>query len=297
MSHATIGVIGGSGLYAMEGLEDREEMHLTTPFGAPSDAYIIGTLAGQRVAFLPRHGVGHRYTPSEVPSQANIYGFKQLGVHSIISVSAVGSLREEYAPGHVVIPHQLYDRTKGVRPYTFFGQGIVAHVAFDKPLDAPLADILHQAAQNAGATVHNGGTLVVMEGPQFSTLAESEENRRRGFDLIGMTALPEAKLAREAELSYATLALVTDYDCWHPGHDSVTVDMVVKVLQQNARLAQQIVREAVTLIGAGFASPAHSALATAIMTDPKRVPASTLERIGLIVEKYIAPTKEAAAHE
>ncbi|MFO7167067.1 MAG: MTAP family purine nucleoside phosphorylase, partial [Chloroflexota bacterium] len=188
MEDVTIGVIGGSGLYAMEGLEDVERVELETPFGRPSDTYVIGRIAGWRVAFLPRHGVGHRLTPSEVPSRANIYGFKQLGVRYLISVSAVGSLREEYAPGHIVIPDQLFDRTRGHRPDTFFGDGIVAHVAFAEPFDAQLADRLEQAAREAGATVHRGGTLVVMEGPQFSTRAESEENRRRGHALIGMTA-------------------------------------------------------------------------------------------------------------
>src|SRR5690606_29320212 len=220
MSECTIGVIGGSGLYAIDGLEDVERVTLETPFGAPSDSYIVGTIAGRRVAFLPRHGVGHRFTPSEVPNRANIYGFKQLGVRYLISVSAVGSLREEYAPGHVVVPDQLFDRTKGVRPFTFFEGGVVAHVGFDRPFCPELAARLYAAAQAAGATVHKGGTLVVMEGPQFSTKAESEENRRRGHALIGMTALPEAKLAREAEIAYATLAMVTDYDVWHPDHDA-----------------------------------------------------------------------------
>jgi 5'-methylthioadenosine phosphorylase len=282
-----IGVIGGSGLYAMEGLEQVERVVLSTPFGDPSDAYVVGTLAGRRVAFLPRHGVGHRLMPSEVPSRANIYGFRQLGVRYLISVSAVGSLREEFAPGHVVIPDQLFDRTKGNRPATFFGEGIVAHIAFDKPFDAALADRLETAARGAGATAHRGGTLVVMEGPQFSTLAESEENRRRGHHLIGMTALPEAKLAREAEIAYATLAMVTDYDAWHPDHDAVTVEQVVRVLHANARLAQEIVRRALALIGDGFDTPAHSALATAIMTDPASIPAARREQLALLIGKYL----------
>lgn len=287
MAGATIGVIGGSGLYAMDDLEAVERAELDTPFGRPSDAYVLGTISGQRVAFLPRHGVGHRYTPSEVPSRANIYGFKMLGVRHLISVSAVGSLREEYAPGHVVVPSQLFDATKGIRPATFFGEGVVVHAPFDKPLDGALGDILLRAARAAGATAHSGGILVVMEGPQFSTLAESEENRRRGHDLIGMTALPEAKLAREAEIAYATLALVTDYDAWHPGHDAVSVEMVVRVLQANARMAQQIIREAVPLLGAGPESPAHSALATAIMTDPKVIPAEKLQQVELLIGKYL----------
>ena len=272
MPEATIGVIGGSGLYAMEGLEQVERVELSTPFGTPSDAYVLGTIGGQRVAFLPRHGVGHRLTPSEVPSRANIHGFKQLGARFLISISAVGSLREQLVPGHVVIPDQLYDRTKGVRPASFFGDGMVVHVGFDKPFDQQLSDHLERAANAAGATCHRGGTLVVMEGPQFSTLAESEENRRRGHDLIGMTALPEAKLAREAEIAYATLALVTDYDCWHPDHDSVTVDAVVKVLHANAALAQEVVRQARPADRRGFDSPAHHALATAIITDRKAHP-------------------------
>ncbi|NJN18312.1 MAG: S-methyl-5'-thioadenosine phosphorylase [Oscillochloris sp.] len=286
MSQATIGVIGGSGLYAMEGLEDIAEVRLETPYGAPSDAYVLGTLAGRRVAFLPRHGRGHRLTPSEVPSRANIHAFKQLGVNYLISISAVGSLRQEYAPGHVVIPDQLFDRTKGIRPFTFFEQGIVVHIGFDRPFCNELSDRLLVAAQAAGATVHRGGTLVVMEGPQFSTRAESEENRRRSHDLIGMTALPEAKLAREAEIAYACLAMVTDYDVWHPDHDAVTVDAVVAVLQANAALSQQIVREAVNLIGDGFVSAAHSALANAIITDRSVIPAEVKHRLDLIAGKY-----------
>lgn len=287
LPQATIGVIGGSGLYAMDGLADVERVTLETPFGAPSDAYVVGTIAGQRIAFLPRHGVGHRLTPSEVPSRANIYGFRMLGVRYLVSVSAVGSLRDDYAPGHIVIPGQLYDRTRGYRPDTFFGDGLVVHVQFDRPFDAGLADRLEHAARDAGATVHRGGTLVVMEGPQFSTLAESEENRRRGHDLIGMTALPEAKLAREAEIAYATLAMVTDYDCWHAGHDTVTVDMVVQVLRANARLAQDIIRRVAPLIGDGFDSPAHHALAAAIITDPTVVPAEKRAQVELLVGKYL----------
>jgi 5'-methylthioadenosine phosphorylase len=283
MEQAMIGVIGGSGLYGMDGLEQVERVELSTPFGAPSDAYVLGTVAGRRVAFLPRHGVGHRLTPSEVPSRANIHGFKQLGVRHLISVSAVGSLREEYAPGHVVIPDQLFDRTKGIRPATFFGEGIVVHVQFDRPFDPQLANILEQAAREAGATVHRGGTYVCMEGPQFSTLAESEENRRRGHDLIGMTALPEAKLAREAEIAYATLALVTDYDCWHPDHDAVTVESVMRVLAANAALAQDVVRRMVPLIGDGFDSPAHHALATAITTDRSVMPNEKLKQVELLL--------------
>jgi 5'-methylthioadenosine phosphorylase len=287
MADVTIGVIGGSGLYDMEGLADVERVALDTPFGAPSDAYVVGSIGGRRVAFLPRHGVGHRLAPSEVPSRANIHGFKQLGARYLVSVSAVGSLREEYAPGHVVIPDQLYDRTRGHRPDTFFGDGIVAHVGFDRPFDAQLSDRLEQAAGAAGATVHRGGTLVVIEGPQFSTRAESEENRRRGHDLVGMTALPEAKLAREAEIAYATLAMVTDYDVWHPDHDAVTVETVVSVLRANARLAQEVVRCVVPLIGDGFESPAHGALAAAIMTNRHAIPAERRRQLELLVGKYV----------
>jgi 5'-methylthioadenosine phosphorylase len=287
MADVTIGVIGGSGLYAMEGLADVERVALDTPFGAPSDSYVLGALGGRRVAFLPRHGLGHRLTPSEVPSRANIYGFKQLGVRYLVSVSAVGSLREQYAPGQIVIPDQLYDRTRGHRPGTFFGGGLVAHVGFDRPFDAQLADRLEQAARGAGAVVHRGGTLVVMEGPQFSTRAESEENRRRGHDLIGMTALPEAKLAREAEIAYATLAMVTDYDVWHPDHDAVTVEMVMAVLAANAKLAQDVVRRVVPLIGDGFDSPAHHALATAIVTDRAAIPPEKRRQVELLVGKYL----------
>jgi 5'-methylthioadenosine phosphorylase len=287
MPEVTIGVIGGSGLYAMEGLSEVEELRLETPYGEPSDAFVVGSLAGQRVAFLPRHGRGHRLNPSEVPSRANIHAFKQLGVRVLISVSAVGSLREEYAPGHVVVPDQLFDRTKGVRPATFFDGGVVAHVSFDRPFCPALSELLYEAAQAADATVHKGGTLVVMEGPAFSTKAESEENRRRGHSLIGMTALPEAKLAREAEIAYGCLAMVTDYDVWHPDHDAVTVETVMAVLHANVRLSQRIVAEAVARIGPDFQSAAHSALATAIITDRGAIPAKTKERLRLIAGRYL----------
>jgi 5'-methylthioadenosine phosphorylase len=286
-ARCTIGVIGGSGLYAMAGLADIEELRLTTPYGDPSDAIVVGTLAGRRVAFLPRHGRGHRLNPSEVPARANIHALKQLGVQYLISVSAVGSLRDDYAPGQVVIPDQLFDRTRGRRPDTFFEQGVVAHVGFDHPFCPGLSERLHAAAIAAGATVHQGGTLVVMEGPAFSTKAESEENRRRGHSLIGMTALPEAKLAREAEIAYATLAMVTDYDVWHPDHASVTVEAVVAVLHANAALSQRIVAEAVERIGDGFVSPAHSALATAIITERGRIPAEARERLSVIAGRYL----------
>jgi 5'-methylthioadenosine phosphorylase len=283
-----IGVIGGSGLYAMEGLTDIRKVTLTTPFGPPSDSYIIGSLAGQRVAFLPRHGVGHRFLPHEIPVRANIHGFKQLGVKHLISVSAVGSLREEYAPGHVVIPHQIFDATKGLRPCTFFGEGIAVHVQFNKPFDDALGDLLYEASRMAGAVVHRAGTYTCIEGPQFSTLAESEEYRRRGHDVIGMTAVPEAKLAREAEMAYALLAMVTDYDCWHADHDTVNVEMVLKILHKNVQLSQEIIRNVVPIIGDGH-SPAHSALNYSIVTRREVMPAEKLRQVELLIGKYIKP--------
>ena len=248
-----IGIIGGSGLYDMAELTDREEKTVATPFGDPSGPYVLGTLRGKRVAFLARHGVGHRILPSELNFRANIYGFKVLGVERILSASAVGSLKEEYKPLDIVVPDQFFDRTKG-RISTFFGRGLVAHVAFAHPLcgDA-VAGSPPTRRQSVGATVHRGGTYVNMEGPQFSTLAESRLYRSWGMDVIGMTNLQEAKLAREAEICYATLALVTDYDCWHPDHDSVTVDLIIANLMQNAKTAQQAIAEAVGRIDDGGA--------------------------------------------
>nr|MCU0256833.1 S-methyl-5'-thioadenosine phosphorylase [Vicinamibacterales bacterium] len=235
-----IGIIGGSGLYDMEELTDRQEVHVATPFGDPSGPYVTGTLRGRRVAFLARHGAGHRLLPSELNFRANIYGFKTLGVEWILSASAVGSLKQEYAPLDLVLPDQFFDRTQG-RVGTFFGRGLAAHVSFAHPVCPSLHGIALEAARRAGATVHAGGTYVCMEGPAFSTRAESEFYRGCGFDVIGMTNLQEAKLAREAEICYVTIALVTDYDCWHPDHDHVTVDMVIANLQQNARTAQQVI--------------------------------------------------------
>lgn len=287
MAQPTIGVIGGSGLYEMPGLAEREEVDVETPFGTPSDAFIIGMLSGQRVAFLPRHGRGHRLLPTEVPNRANIYAFKQLGVERLLSVSAVGSLREALPPGRMVVPDQLVDRTKGVRPFTFFGAGIVAHVAFDKPFCPQTRAALCDAIRAANQEVADGGTLCVMEGPQFSTFAESELHRRNGFDLIGMTALPEAKLAREAEICYATLALVTDYDVWHPEHDSVTVEAVVQVLQQNVKNAQAVIAALVPLLAADRTCACGSALQTAIMTNPQAIPAETRTRLDLLIGKYL----------
>jgi 5'-methylthioadenosine phosphorylase len=285
-----IGIIGGSGLYRMEGLLDVREESIETPFGAPSAPYLIGRLDGLdgvELVFLPRHGIGHRLNPSEVPYRANLFGMKALGVSWIISVSAVGSLKEEIVPGHVVVVDQFIDRTKG-RPATFFEGGVVAHVAFGDPVCGALRDILLGAARSAGATVHDGGTYVCMEGPAFSTRAESNLYRSWGASVIGMTNLPEAKLAREAEISYATLAMSTDYDCWHTGHDDVTVEQVVKVVRANVALAQQIIREAAPGIAA-FDGPApqSSALAGAIMTDPAAIPADVKQALGPLLSKYV----------
>jgi 5'-methylthioadenosine phosphorylase len=281
-----IGIIGGSGLYDMAELTDREEVTLSTPFGDPSGPYVVGTLRGRRVAFLARHGAGHRLSPSELNFRANIFGMKMLGVGSILSASAVGSLREEYKPLDIVIPDQFFDRTKG-RVSTFFGRGLVAHVAFAHPVCHTLAGIAASAAKGVGARVHERGTYVCMEGPQFSTLAESNLYRAWGMDVIGMTNLQEAKLAREAEICYVTIALVTDYDCWHPDHDSVTVDMIVANLTENARTAQRIISEAVTHVPAERGCACASALATAIITRPDAVPAETKKALAPIVGKYL----------
>jgi len=281
-----IGIIGGSGLYDMAELTDREEKSLTTPFGDPSGAYVIGTLRGKRVAFLPRHGVGHRILPSELNFRANIYGFKVLGVERILSASAVGSLKQEYKPLDILVPDQFFDRTKG-RISTFFGRGIVAHVAFAHPLCGELSRTLADSAERTGATVHRGGTYVNMEGPQFSTLAESKLYRSWGMDVIGMTNLQEAKLAREAEICYATLALVTDYDCWHPDHDSVTVDLIVANLTQNAATAQKTIADAVGHLSAPRTCGCKDALATAIITRPELVPEQTRRDLAPIIGRYI----------
>ena len=281
-----IGIIGGSGLYDMAELTDREERVVTTPFGDPSGPYVVATLRGRRVAFLARHGHGHRLLPSELNFRANIYGFKTLGVEWILSASAVGSLREDFRPLDLVIPSQFFDRTRG-RISTFFGDGLVAHVGFAHPFCGPLSDLVFDAAGRAGATVHRGGTYVCMEGPQFSTKAESESYRAAGFDVIGMTNLQEAKLAREAEICYTTIALVTDYDCWHPGHDSVTVEMIVSNLMQNAKVAQQVIASAVERLPIARSCECARALATAIITRPEVVPAATRARLQPIVGKYL----------
>jgi 5'-methylthioadenosine phosphorylase len=281
-----IGIIGGSGLYDMAELTDREERTIETPFGAPSAPYVTGTLRGKRVAFLARHGAGHRFMPTELNYRANIYGMKRLGVEYILSASAVGSLKEEYAPMDLVIPDQFLDRTRG-RVSTFFGDGIVAHVGFAHPFCAPLSAIAYDAATGTGATVHKGGTYVCMEGPQFSTLAESKLYRAWGMDIIGMTNLQEAKLAREAEICYTTIALVTDYDCWHPAHDEVTVEMIVANLTENARTAQQVIAAAVDALPLARTCACATALKHALITRPEAIPASAKARLAPIVGKYL----------
>jgi 5'-methylthioadenosine phosphorylase len=281
-----IGIIGGSGLYDMSELTDREERALVTPFGDPSGPYVIGTLRGKRVAFLARHGLGHRLLPSELNFRANIFGFKVLGVERLLSASAVGSLKEEYKPLDIVVPDQFFDRTQG-RISTFFGRGLVAHVGFAHPFCGELSTIAADSVQQVGATVHRGGTYVNMEGPQFSTLAESRLYRSWGMDVIGMTNLQEAKLAREAEICYSTLALVTDYDCWHPDHDSVTVELIIANLTQNAKTAQEAIAEAVGRIIGPRTCACKDALAAAIITRPEYVPEQTKRELGPIIAKYI----------
>jgi 5'-methylthioadenosine phosphorylase len=281
-----IGIIGGSGLYDMAELTDREERRLDTPFGDPSAPYVIGTLRGKRVAFLARHGIGHRYMPTELNYRANIFGFKLLGAEYILSASAVGSLKESYKPLDLVVPDQFFDRTKG-RPSTFFGDGLVAHVGFAHPFCAALSDVAVASARAAGATVHTGGTYVCMEGPQFSTLAESQLYRSWGMDIIGMTNLQEAKLAREAEICYSTIALVTDYDCWHPDHDQVTVDMIVANLTQNASTAQQVIAAAVARLPFDRTCECATALKHALITRPDAIPEGTKKRLAPLVGKYL----------
>jgi len=281
-----IGIIGGSGLYDMEGLTDRQEVCVTTPFGEPSGPYVTATLHGRRVAFLARHGAGHRLMPSELNFRANIFGFKTLGVERILSASAVGSLREDFKPLDIVIPDQFFDRTRG-RISTFFGRGLVAHVGFAHPICGELAAVAAQAGRTAGATIHEGGTYVCMEGPAFSTLAESKAYRAMGCDIIGMTNLQEAKLAREAEICYTTIALVTDYDCWHPAHDSVTVDMIIANLVQNATTAQRIIAQAVAALPATCGCACGRALEHALITRPEHVPAAIKADLAPIVGKYL----------
>ena len=290
MPQAEIGIIGGSGLYSMPGLTKIKELRLRTPFGQPSDPYVLGTLEGRKVAFLARHGRGHRILPTELNFRANIYGFKQLGVERIVSVSAVGSLKEEHKPMEFVIPDQFFDRTRH-RVDTFFGNGIVAHISFADPICPELARVLETACKKAGVMGKRGGTYLCMEGPQFSTKAESNVYRSWGMDVIGMTNLQEAKLAREAEICYSTAAMVTDYDCWHPGHDSVTVDQVVSVLMKNAENACAMVRETVAAMPKTRSCKCGSALAHAIQTDRKAIPAAARKRLGLLLDKYLKGQK------
>ncbi len=290
MAQASIGIIGGSGLYKMDALKDVEEVQVQTPFGSPSDALILGTLEGTRVAFLARHGRNHTLLPSELPFRANIYAMKQLGVEYLISASAVGSLKAEAKPMDMVVPDQFIDRTKN-RISTFFGEGIVAHIAFGDPICQNLAGVLASAIASLNlpeVTLHRGGTYVCMEGPAFSTKAESNLYRSWGATVIGMTNLPEAKLAREAEIAYATLALVTDYDCWHPDHDSVTVEMVIGNLLRNAVNAQKVIQETVRRLSENPpSSEAHSALKYAILTQLDKAPAARKEKLGLLLQKYL----------
>jgi 5'-methylthioadenosine phosphorylase len=283
---AEIGIIGGSGLYAMPGLTGVREHVVETPFGDPSDAFILGELDGRRVAFLARHGRGHRILPSELNFRANIYALKSLGVERILSVSAVGSLKEEHKPTDFVIPDQFIDRTFA-RVGTFFGQGVVAHVGFGDPVCATVCSAIQQACAQVGVVGKRGGTYVCMEGPQFSTRAESNLYRSWGADVIGMTNLQEAKLAREAEICYATMAMVTDYDCWRAGHDDVTVEQVVAVIHQNADNAAKVVRAAVSCMPRERGCACASALKYAVMTDRAAIPQETRERLGLLLEKYL----------
>ena len=287
MEQVQIGIIGGSGLYDMAEVTDRKEVAVTTPFGEPSGPYVIGTLRGKRVAFLSRHGAGHRISPSELNFRANIFGMKLLGVEYILSASAVGSLKQEYKPLDIVIPDQFIDRTRG-RISTFFGRGLVGHVAFAHPFCKILSEVALGSGRAAGATIHQGGTYVCMEGPQFSTLAESKLYRSWGAEIIGMTNLQEAKLAREAEICYTTIALVTDYDCWHPDHDSVTVEMIIANLTQNAQTAQQIIAGAVDRLPFDRTCECASALKYALITRPDVIPPETARDLAPIVGKYLA---------
>ena len=289
MEKVQIGIIGGSGLYDMAEVTDRREVPMSTPFGDPSGPYVIGTLRGKRVAFLARHGAGHRLSPSELNFRANIFGMKQLGVEYILSASAVGSLKQEYKPLDIVIPDQFIDRTRG-RISTFFGRGLVAHVGFAHPFCKILSHVAYDSGTQAGATMHKGGTYVCMEGPQFSTLAESHLYRSWGADIIGMTNLQEAKLAREAEICYTTIALVTDYDCWHPEHDHVTVEMVIANLMQNAKTAQHIIANAVEGLPYERTCECASALKYALITRPDAIPPQVRQDLAPLVGKYLQTT-------
>jgi 5'-methylthioadenosine phosphorylase len=282
-----VAIIGGSGLYHMAGLTETREVRVKTPFGDPSEAIVIGTLEDRRVAFLARHGRGHRITPSEINYRANICALKMLGAEQIISVSAVGSLREEHAPLDFLIPDQFFDRTRG-RIATFFGSGVVAHVGFDKPTCPRLSAHMADACDRTGVKAHRGGTYVCMEGPQFSTLAESQTYRKQGFDVIGMTNLTEAKLAREAEICYASFAMVTDYDCWHPQHDSVTLDEIISNMNKNSENVQRAIRDLLRSLGEDRACKCGKALAHAILTDRKVIPAAAKKRLAPIIGKYVS---------
>ena len=286
-SPAPIGIIGGSGLYNIPGLEDARERRVRTPFGDPSDAFVVGRLEGKPVAFLARHGRGHRISPSEINYRANIYAMKLLGVERVVSVSAVGSLREDLRPLEFLVPDQFFDRTR-LRIATFFGQGIVAHVAFDKPTCPEVSAVVIEAGAETGVTMHRGGTYICMEGPQFSTLAEAHVNRQLRFDVVGMTNLTEAKLAREAELCYSTIAMITDYDCWHPEHDSVTVADIIANLTKNAAAAQNVLRAVVRAMPETRGCRCGNALKHAIVTDPKVIPAAARKRLAAIVGKYLS---------
>ena len=285
MGHGKVGVIGGSGLYAMAALENVHEVEVTTPFGPPSDAYIVGTLYGHDMVFLPRHGRGHRLPPSAINFRANIYGLKSLGVEWVIAVSAVGSMREAIHPSHLVIPDQFIDRTRQ-RVSTFF-EDITVHVTFADPVCGVLAQALYQAASDTGATAHFGGTYLCIEGPQFSTRAESRLYRQWGVDVIGMTNMPEARLAREAELCYATLALATDYDCWHASAADVDIGAILAILQRNVQMAQEIITRTVPHLQGARTCPCSTALQTAIITDRAMIPAAVQERLGLLINRYL----------
>jgi 5'-methylthioadenosine phosphorylase len=285
MGNGKVGVIGGSGLYAMAALENVREVEVTTPFGPPSDVYIVGTLYGHDIVFLPRHGRGHRLPPSAINFRANIYGLKSLGVEWVIAVSAVGSMREEIHPGHLVIPDQFIDRTRQ-RVSTFF-EDITVHVTFADPVCGVLAQTLYQATCDAGATAHFGGTYLCIEGPQFSTRAESRLYRQWGVDVIGMTNMPEARLAREAELCYATLALATDYDCWHASAADVDIGAILAILQRNVQLAQEIITRTVPHLQGARTCPCSTALQTAIITNRAMIPAAVQERLGLLINRYL----------
>jgi 5'-methylthioadenosine phosphorylase len=287
MSQVELAIIGGSGLYNMPDLQAVKEVRVRTPFGDPSDAITIGTLSGRKVAFLPRHGRGHVYSPSQVPYQANTYALKTLGVKYVVSVSACGSLREDYAPGHVVVPDQLFDFTKGVRGRSFFANGLIAHVGVAHPFSAEMSGVIAGAVRQSGGTVHEGGTFVTIEGPRFSTIAESTAFRQWGMSIIGMTTSPEAFLAREAEMAYGCMAHVTDYDVWHETEAAVTVDMVIQTLRNNTILAQQAIRHiAATMDSWAGDFPAHHALKDAIISDRSKIPATILRDLDPIVGKY-----------